>query len=64
MGASVTDLLRESKDICHLMDTQWNGPTRMQAISLATNQKGESILTKRKWNKLSGKEEVTRKYNV
>lgn len=58
------DLLRESKDICHLTDTQWNGPTRMQAVSLATNQKGESIFRKRKWNKLSGKEEVTRKYNV
>lgn len=61
--AGKMDLLGESKDICHLVDTvEWN--YRVQAVSPATNQRGESIFRKRKWNKLTGKEGVTGKYNI
>lgn len=38
---------------------QWNEPIHRQDISFTTNQRGESTFRKRKWNKLSGKEEVT-----
>lgn len=43
---------------------RWNRPAPVQAVSLATNQRGESIFRKRKWNKLTRKEEVAQKYNV